>query len=83
MLLIFSSTSTLAFGAFLVGFFAAGLAAGLGNCVADLLGGWGFWFDWSVGNAVLGLFVGALPLYGAYIEDGIFEIKHMIFDNSK
>lgn len=56
----------------------AAIAAGVGNVIADLIGGWGFWFDWSVGNAVLGLFVGALPLYGAYIEDGIFEIKHMI-----
>lgn len=56
----------------------AAVAAGVGNVIADLIGGWGFWFDWSVGNAVLGLFVGALPLYGAYIEDGIFEVKHMI-----
>lgn len=56
----------------------AAVAAGVGNVIADLIGGWGFWFDWSIGNAVLGLCVGALPLYGAYIEDGIFEIKHMI-----
>lgn len=56
----------------------AAVAAGIGNVIADLIGGWGFWFDWSIGNAVLGLFVGALPLYGAYIEDGIFDIKHMI-----
>lgn len=56
----------------------AAVAAGIGNVIADLIGGWGFWFDWSIGNAVLGLFVGALPLYGAYIEDGIFEIKHMV-----
>lgn len=56
----------------------AACAAGIGNVIADLIGGWGFWFDWSIGNACLGLFVGALPLYGAYIEDGIFEIKHMI-----
>ena len=54
------------------------VAAGVGNVIADLIGGWGLWFDWSVGNAVLGLFVGALPLYGAKIEDGIFNIKHMI-----
>ena len=45
---------------------------------ADLISGSGFWFDWSIGNAFLGLFIGALPLYGAYIEDGIFEVKHMI-----
>lgn len=56
----------------------AAVAAGLGNIIADLIGGWGFWFDWSVGNGVLGLFVGLLPLYGAYIEDGIFDVKHMI-----
>ena len=56
----------------------AAVAAGIGNVIADLIGGWGFWFDWSIGNAVLGLFVGALPLYGAYIEDGIFTTKHMV-----
>ena len=50
----------------------------VGNMVADLIGGWGFWFDWSVGNGVLGLFVGALPLYGARISDGVFKVKHMI-----
>ena len=54
------------------------VAAGVGNVIADLIGGWGLWFDWSVGNAVLGLFVGALPLYGAKIEDGIFTVKQMI-----
>ena len=56
----------------------AALAAGVGNCIADLIGGWGFWFDWSLGNVVLGLFVGALPLYGARINDGVFKIKHAI-----
>ncbi len=54
------------------------VATGVGNVLADLIGGWGMWFDWSIGNAVLGLFVGALPLYGAKIEEGIFEVKHMI-----
>ena len=54
------------------------VTAGVGNVIADLIGGWGLWFDWSVGNAVLGLFVGALPLYGAKIEDGIFTVKQMI-----
>ncbi len=54
------------------------VATGVGNILADLIGGWGVWFDWSIGNAVLGLFVGALPLYGAKIEEGIFTIKHMI-----
>jgi len=50
----------------------------IGNFVADLIGGWGFWFDWSVGNGVLGLFIGALPLYGARIDEGIFTVKHAI-----
>jgi energy-coupling factor transport system substrate-specific component len=54
------------------------VATGVGNVIADLIGGWGLWFDWSIGNAVLGLFVGALPLYGAKIEEGIFNVKHMI-----
>jgi energy-coupling factor transport system substrate-specific component len=56
----------------------AAVAAGVGNVIADLIGGWGFWFDWSIGNFVLGFFVGLLPLYGAKIEDGIFELKHAI-----
>ena len=50
----------------------------IGNCLADLIGGWGFWFDWSVGNGVLGLFVGLLPMYGADIKNGIFKVKHAI-----
>jgi len=50
----------------------------LGNVLADLIGGWGFWFDWSIGNGVLGLFIGALPLYGAKIDEGIFNVKHAI-----
>jgi energy-coupling factor transport system substrate-specific component len=28
----------------------------LGNILADTIGGWGYWFDWSIGNGVLGLF---------------------------
>lgn len=50
----------------------------LGNTLADLIGGWGFWFDWSIGNGVLGLFIGALPLYGARIDEGIFKVQHAI-----
>ncbi len=50
----------------------------IGNMIADLIGGWGFWFDWSIGNGVLGLFIGALPLYGAKISEGIFQVKHAI-----
>lgn len=56
----------------------AGLAAGLGNCVADLLGGWGFWFDWSLGNFVAGYFAGLFGAFGASIEDGEFSIKDAI-----
>lgn len=50
----------------------------IGNIIADLIAGNGMWFDWSIGNAVLGLFVGLLPVYGAYITEGIFKIKHAI-----
>lgn len=56
----------------------AAVAAGMGNLIADLIGGWGIWFDWAIGNACLGLFVGALSLYGVNIEEGIFKVKHMI-----
>ena len=54
------------------------VAAGVGNVIADLIGGWGMWFDWSIGNAVAACFVGALPLYGAYITEGVFEVKHEV-----
>lgn len=50
----------------------------IGNTIADLIGGWGLWFDWSFGNAVAGFFMGLLPLYGAKIEDGVFSVKHAI-----
>ena len=50
----------------------------IGNTIADLIGGWGLWFDWSFGNAVAGFFMGLLPLYGAKIEDGLFTVKHAI-----
>ena len=50
----------------------------IGNSIADLIGGWGLWFDWSFGNAVAGFFMGLLPLYGAKIEDGVFSVKHAI-----
>lgn len=53
----------------------AAVACGLGNILADLIGAWGFWFDWSIGNAVMGFFVGLLPVYGARVEDGIFTGK--------
>ena len=56
----------------------AALAAGLGNVLADLIGGWGFWFDWSLGNALLALIVGSLKLYGADINNGVFTPKQMV-----
>ena len=62
----------------LFGALPAAVAAGLGNLIADLIGGWGIWFDWAIGNACLGLFVGALSLYGVNIEEGVFKVKHMV-----
>ena len=56
----------------------AGLAAGLGNVLADLIGGWGFWFDWSAGNFVAGYFAGLVGLFGASVEDGKFDAKDAI-----
>ena len=56
----------------------AAVAAGVGNTIADLIGGWGMYPAWSVANAVAALFIGALPLYGAYITEGIFDTKHMV-----
>ena len=56
----------------------AGLACGLGNVFGDLIGGWGFWFDWACGNFVAGFFAGLFVLFGADIENGIFEAKHAI-----
>lgn len=56
----------------------AALVAFIGNIFADLLGGWGYWFDWSIGNFILGLLVGTLPLYGAKIREGIFNIKQAV-----
>jgi len=56
----------------------AAVAAGVGNVIADLIGGWGLWFDWSIGNAVAACFVGLLAVYGAYITEGVFTTKHAI-----
>ncbi|GHU03440.1 hypothetical protein FACS1894147_07410 [Spirochaetia bacterium] len=50
----------------------------VGNMLADLIGGWGFYLDWSIGNGVLGFFVGSLPLYGARIDEGIFKVHQAI-----
>lgn len=54
------------------------VASTVGNIIADLIGGWGYWFDWSVGNGVLAFFVGLLPLYGADIKNGIFTVKQAV-----
>jgi energy-coupling factor transport system substrate-specific component len=56
----------------------AALSAFIGNAFADLLGGWGYWFDWSIGNAVAGFVVGLLPVYGASIKEGVFKTKHAV-----
>ncbi|MDR0639829.1 MAG: ECF-type riboflavin transporter substrate-binding protein [Spirochaetaceae bacterium] len=50
----------------------------IGNVLADTIGGWGYWFDWSVGNGVLGFFIGTLPLYGARIDEGVFKVRHAV-----
>ena len=54
------------------------LSCGVGNVIADLIGGWGMWFDWSIGNAVMGFCVGLLPIYGARIKEGVFTVKQAI-----
>lgn len=54
------------------------VCCGVGNVIADLIGGWGLWFDWSVGNAVMAFCVGLLPVYGANIKEGIFTVKHAV-----
>ncbi len=56
----------------------AALTAGLGNAIADLIGGWGFWWDWSLGNFVTGYFAGLCGLFGASVEDGEFSVKDAI-----
>lgn len=56
----------------------AALSAGVGNVFADLIGGWGFWFDWSIGNFVVGYFAGLVGLFGADIENGVFTVKHAV-----
>jgi energy-coupling factor transport system substrate-specific component len=50
-----------------------------GNILADIIVGQGMFFDWSVGNAVLGFFVGLLPIYGANVMKGVFKLSHMLF----
>lgn len=54
------------------------VCCGVGNVIADLIGGWGMWFDWSIGNAVMAFCVGLLPVYGARIKDGVFTTKQAV-----
>ncbi len=54
------------------------VCCGIGNIIADLVGGWGMWFDWSIANALLGFFTGFLPIYGADIKNGVFTKKHAV-----
>ncbi len=54
------------------------VTCGVGNIIADLIGGWGLWFDWSIGNALMAFCVGLLPVYGANIKEGVFNVKHAI-----
>ena len=58
----------------LYGALPAAVAAGVGNVIADLIGGWGLWFDWSVGNLVAGCFVG----FGAFVLMRRFNVKNVI-----
>lgn len=62
----------------LVGAVPTAITLFLGNVIADLIGGWGLWFDWSIGNGVMGFFIGLLPVYGANITEGIFKVKHAV-----
>lgn len=57
----------------------AAVAAGVGNVIADLIGGWGIYPAWAIANAVAGCFIGALPLYGARITEGKFDVKHLVW----
>ncbi len=56
----------------------AAVSAFFGNVFADILGGSGFWFDWSIGNAIAAFIVGLLPLYGARIREGVFTAKQAV-----
>lgn len=39
----------------------AAIAACFGNFLADMIGGWGFWFDWTIGHFFCGFITGLLP----------------------
>lgn len=54
-----------------------GISMMIGNFLADMIGGWGFWFDWTIADLFYGFFIGLLPVYGAKITEGIFTKKQM------
>lgn len=62
----------------LFGTLPAVVSCAVGNVLADLIGGWGMWFDWSIGNGVMAFFVAVLPLYGVRIKEGIFTVKQAV-----
>lgn len=64
-------------GAFF-GVIPAALVGFIGNFIADTIGAWGYWIDWTIGNAFACFFIGSLSLYGANIKKGVFEIKHAV-----
>ena len=53
----------------------AAIAACFGNFSADMIGGWGFWFDWTIGHFFCGFITGLLPVYGARVGEGVFTNK--------
>lgn len=54
-----------------------GISMMIGNFLADMIGGWGFWFDWTIADLIYGFIIGLLPVYGANISEGIFTKKQM------
>lgn len=64
-------------GAFF-GVVPAALVGLIGNFIADTIGAWGYWIDWTIGNSLACFFIGSLSLYGANIKKGIFTVKHAI-----
>lgn len=60
------------------GIVPAALVGLIGNVIADSLGGWGYWWDWTIGNFFACFFIGSLSLYGAKIREGIFTPVHAV-----
>lgn len=57
---------------------ACGISMMIGNFLADMIGGWGFWFDWTIADFFYGFIIGLLPVYGARINEGIFTKKQTV-----